>query len=177
MPYSPPKYSTYTFTLHIEGPENHRVITEKKLGKELIRIFSKPLTTGKLPKLYLILSKGVVHYIGYSHQSISSRLGYGFRADGSKGYHGYKWVNEEEATLLVWCFGDAIADKEELKAAKKFFEGVEAELAFRVREKTGRWPESQNEIHFNNEDREEVLKLARNIYDSIQDQESNSRKK
>ena len=33
---------------------------------------------------------------------------------------------------------------------KEQIENIEAELAFLIRTKTGKWPLNQNEIHFNN---------------------------
>ena len=48
-------------------------------------------------------------------------------------------------------------------------ENIEAELAFIVRNQTGRWPEMQNEIHFNNKYQDKGKKLADMMYKQIID--------
>jgi len=71
---------------------------------------------------------------------IRTRLRYGFKAAGEKGYYGYKWKDKiTEAELLVWCFSGS---------TPKHIEAIEAELVYFIREKTGQWPKYQMEIHF-----------------------------
>jgi hypothetical protein len=47
------------------------------------------LATRKIPKLYVVIAKGRVVYVGITRQIMSSRLRYGFTATGKHGYHGY----------------------------------------------------------------------------------------
>lgn len=102
--------------------------------------FSQPLTNAKF-KIYILKSEDKILYIGTTKSSIKNRLRYGLNANGQNGYHGYKWKTFETVLLYVFCFDNF---------GKVEIESVEAELAFIVRKSTGRWPESQNEIHFNN---------------------------
>ena len=163
------EFSTpYNFKLTLSGPENKRGITLKiKDGKEVK--FSHPLTKKKLPKIYVIKIKGELVYIGYTSQSITSRLNYGFKINGENGYYGYKWRNiSEEIELMVFVSEKALTgDKDEDKKTINFVEAIEAELVFKFREKTGNWPKYQNEIHFNNESRKLVLVLAKKIFTYI----------
>jgi len=102
--------------------------------------FHQRLTT-KVPKVYILKENSDYLYVGTTTQSISSRLRYGLKADGKAGYHGYKWKTKEKVRLFVWRFENLTMHQ---------VENVEAELAFLIREKTGKWPIYQNEIHFNN---------------------------
>lgn len=107
---------------------------------EFVARFSKPVTDNNF-KIYILKSEDKILYIGTTKSSIKNRLRYGLTASGLNGYHGYKWKTFETVLLYVFCFYDS--DKMKI-------ESVEAELAYIVRKETGRWPESQNEIHFNN---------------------------
>ena len=49
-----------------------------------------------------------------------------------------------------------------------FVESVEAELVYLVRNKTGKWPKNQNEIHFNNFEIEKAKQVAEKIYKVIE---------
>lgn len=107
---------------------------------ESIPKFTKPVTDTNF-KIYILKSANDILYIGTTKSSINNRLRYGLSANGLNGYHGYKWKTLETVLLYVFCFDDF--DKTKI-------ESVEAELAYMVRKETGRWPEYQNEIHFNN---------------------------
>ncbi|MDM1402195.1 hypothetical protein HX033_16110 [Myroides odoratimimus] len=128
--------------------------------------FSPQLTKNKVPKIYVIKIKGEVVYIGYTSQSIRTRLNSGLKANGLNGYHGYKWKNEmNEIELLVFVFENVLTGiKEQDKELIMFIEAIEAELVYQFRSQTGNWPKFQNEIHFNNSNREQVLEITRYIY-------------
>ena len=106
--------------------------------------FTKPLSTRGVAKLYTVSIAGSLAYVGISQQPMSSRLRYGFRADGANGYHGYKWKGHEGVVRLsVWTAtvgGDYVSLRE--------LETVEAEVAFLCRLNGGQWPAHQHEIHF-----------------------------
>jgi hypothetical protein len=125
-------------------------------GKLIPKLF-KPLTSSDY-KIYIITIGRKILYVGATKSSIKSRLNFGLRASGKKGYHGYKWKNEKSITIFIWNFSTL---------EKKQIENIEAELAFIIRTKTGKWPELQNEIHFNNSYEEIGKKVAEKIYDEI----------
>ena len=100
--------------------------------------FVYPDISDKLPKLYVVKQGKVIYYVGITSQDIRKRLRYGFSAQGKHGYHGYKWKDLDTAELLVWNFPDRTLD----------VEAIEAELVYFIREKTGKWPKYQMEIHF-----------------------------
>jgi hypothetical protein len=161
----------YRYTLELYGVANARKIA-KKLQNGVEVDFSKPVTNAKTPKIYIGLVEGAVVYIGYTGQSISSRLNYGFKVNGANGYHGYKWKQKDKVELMIWTFeafkeDKMEKDKKDNEKYKLFVEAIEAELVYLVRSKTGQWPECQNEIHFNNENRKDVLKVAEEIYETI----------
>jgi hypothetical protein len=130
--------------------------TDFKSGK-LISKLSKPLT-GLDYKIYVLVENKRILYIGTTKRSLKSRLNSGLKADGKNGYHGYQWKGLKNVRILIWNFTDF---------DKKKIENVEAELAFVVRTQTGRWPELQNEIHFNNKFQEEGKKMANEMYNQI----------
>ena len=123
--------------------------TDFKTGKLTPKLY-KPLT-GLDHKIYVLVEKKIILYIGTTKRSLKSRLNSGLKADGKKGYHGYQWKDLKNVRILIWNFSDL---------NKMKIENVEAELAFVVRTQTGRWPELQNEIHFNNKYQEVGKKLA-----------------
>ncbi|MDM1362499.1 hypothetical protein [Myroides marinus] len=128
--------------------------------------FSPQLTKNKVPKIYVLKIKGEVVYIGYTSQSITTRLNSGLKADGKNGYHGYKWKNvTDKMELLIFVFGNVLTGiKDQDKELIMFIEAIEAELVYQVRSQTGNWPKFQNEIHFNNTDRTKVLEITDYIY-------------
>ncbi|HMS67508.1 MAG TPA: GIY-YIG nuclease family protein [Saprospiraceae bacterium] len=123
--------------------------------------FSNPLTSKEF-KIYIIKNENKILYIGTTKTSIITRLSYGLRANGKNGYHGYKWKTFGKVLLYVFCFNDF--DKSKI-------ESIEAELAFMTRESTGRWPECQNEIHFNNDFIPTGQLIAQHIFRQLHEQE------
>lgn len=164
MNYSGP----YRYQLILSGAEDKRQIVAKlKEGRHTK--FVPPLTKNKRPKIYVIKVDKEVVYIGYTSQSITSRLNYGLKAKGKNGYHGYKWKNaSDEVELLVFVFERELAgDIEKDRGTINFVEAIEAELVFKHRAEKGYWPKYQNEIHFNNEQLKSVLGITECIYNYI----------
>lgn len=123
------------------------------------------LIRSKQPKIYVIKSENEFLYVGYASQSIKTRLGQGFRANGERGYHGYKWKKLKEVELIVFVF-PILADFS-TKESRTYFEAIEAELVYQIRTQTGNWPTYQNEIHFNNGNRVVILEIAEEIFEII----------
>jgi hypothetical protein len=138
---------------------SNRKITmlEVKVNNKFVKAesFQKPITTNKLPKIYIIKNGDKIIYVGIASQSIINRLRYGFAAKGKGGYHGYRWKDlKERLDLLIWCFsGESL----------NYIESIEAEIVFAIRHETGQWPSYQTEIHFHNVTNEEK-ELAQRIY-------------
>ena len=102
--------------------------------------FITPDTKAKIQKLYVLKNSREIYYVGVTSLSMSSRLGIGYRAKGEQGYHGYKWIGKiPRAELLVWCFTES---------NRSSAEAIEGELVYLVRNRTGKWPTYQMEIHF-----------------------------
>jgi predicted GIY-YIG superfamily endonuclease len=117
------------------------------------RGFVYPDVSNKLPKLYIIKRGKEIYYVGITTQDIRKRLRYGLSATGKQGYHGYKWKVQNTVEILIWCFpGDT----------REHVEAIEAELVYFIREKTGKWPKYQMEIHFHGASESE-RKVARSI--------------
>jgi hypothetical protein len=132
-------------------------ITNLPSGEE-IETFPHPLTSEEQYKIYIVKNKEQVLYIGTTQSSIRNRLRSGLSAKGQNGYHGYKWKGLPSVKLFVWCF-------EELNQPQ--IENIEAELAFIVRKETGKWPDCQNEIHFNNCYGQTGKSIAEEIYKQL----------
>ncbi len=116
--------------------------------------FIAPDTNAGIPKLYTVKNGREIFYVGITSQSISSRLRYGFKAAGEKGYYGYKWKDKiKKAELLIWCFPESTIGH---------VEAIEAELVYFIREKAGKWPKYQMEIHFHGASEEE-RQIAKSI--------------
>ena len=126
------------------------------MGAEL-KGFYKKMTINKVPKIYILKSADEYLYVGMTTQSIAIKLKSGLKANGKNGYHGYKWKDKIDISLYVW----SLEKLEKLQA-----ENIEAEIVYLIREKTGFWPLSQNEIHFNN-DYPEGKQIAKEILDFI----------
>lgn len=102
--------------------------------------FITPDTKAGVQKLYVLKSGNEIYYVGVTSLSMSSRLRIGYRAKGEQGYHGYKWIGKiSRSELLVWCFTES--DRSPAEA-------IEGELVYLVRNRTGKWPTYQMEIHF-----------------------------
>lgn len=100
------------------------------------------LAAAKEPKLYVASSQGEPIYVGITRQPVGTRLRYGWRANGRKGYYGYAWRHEfPQVDLDIWCHTNAI-DRD-----CRDVETVEAEIVYLIR-KVGDWPRFQTEIHF-----------------------------
>lgn len=135
--------------MKIETPHKYRLVIKTKNAYEVVldgeerNGFRSP-DTKVCPKLYVITQGSKIHYVGITNRPMSARINYGLKAKGTNGYHGYKWKTAKgNLELFVWSFPKS--------SGKKFIreiETVEAEFAYLVRNKTGNWPISQNEIHF-----------------------------
>lgn len=101
-------------------------------------------SAGRIPKLYVITAQGRPLYVGVTRQPMRTRLRLGFKADGSTGYHGYKWRHSlRRATLEIWYHPRPGSD-----AAFRDLETIEAETVFLLRSQLKHWPQYQTEIHF-----------------------------
>lgn len=130
---------------------------------------------GSCFKIYIVKNKAEFLYVGMAKQKIRARFSGSFRAHTKKkengkaeygGYSGYKWIEQfqvsgTEIELLVFPFINELTEKD-----KKFIEAVEAEIVFLIRSTPPyKWPLSQNEIHFHNNDN--AKKVAQSIFDVI----------
>ena len=101
-------------------------------------------SAGRIPKLYVMSAQGRPFYVGVTTQPMRARLRLGFKADGSTGYHGYKWRHSlRRATLEIWYHPRPGSD-----AAFRDLETIEAETVFLLRSELKQWPQYQTEIHF-----------------------------
>jgi len=117
------------------------VIWYIELEGKKIKTFQKPATSKKLHKLYIIKHLSNIVYIGFTCQSIRTRLQSGLIATGDHGYYGYQWKKLDKIDLCIVYFpGKSQID----------IEALEAELVYLVRKNTGKWPSCQTEIHFHN---------------------------
>ena len=107
-------------------------------GKQL-RAFPQALAKRDSYKLYVYKAGNEIQYVGVTKMSLATRYWYG---SNKKFKYGYQFLHHAQLKLYVWTFPS-------LK--QRQVENIEAELAYLIRNKTGRWPESQNEIHFNND--------------------------
>ena len=111
-----------------------------EVNGQQITHFVAPDTKSGIQKLYVVRDSKDICYVGITSQPMSSRLRTGFIDDGHYGYHGYKWKDKlKQAELLVWTFPDI---------AKDSIEAIEGELVYLIRNRTGKWPKYQMEIHF-----------------------------
>ena len=106
-------------------------------------------------KLYVLKNSKEIYYVGATSLSMSSRLRIGYRAKGEQGYHGYKWIGKiSRAELLVWCF---------TKSDRSNAEAIEGELVYLVRNRTGKWPTYQMEIHFHADASDKEKQIAETL--------------
>ncbi len=132
---------------------------QKLPNQEAIKTFTKPATTNKLPKIYLVKHNNDIVYVGITTQSITNRLRGGFIATGKHGYHGYKWKNLNEVDIAIFFFENSIEK----------IEAIEAEIVYLIRSETGFWPKYQTEIHFHNAtikekgNAREIYKIAKKL--------------
>jgi len=119
------------------------------------------LANKKGPKIYILKINKEIAYIGITRQPLSNRFRYGLSATGENGYHGYAWKElansgeSEPIDLFIYRFDD-----------EKRTEAIEAEIVYLVRNKTGKWPKYQTEIHFHQANAEEI-NTAKQIYKQI----------
>lgn len=132
------KLTKYKFDLTLSKCAIVKIINSN--SKIIVDKLEYPLTSDHY-KIYIITKDNQVLYIGTTKDSIRNRIRSGLKSNGSHGYHGYKWKHLKSVTLSVWDFEDYNQEQ---------IENIEAELAFIVRSKTKKWPDCQNEIHFNN---------------------------
>lgn len=133
--------------------KNEKIVSvENNLGE----LNFKTPVTGRNPKLYFILLKKELVYIGITRQPIRNRLRIGVNPDKKTGYHGYKWLkNDANYKILIQIVDENVN-----------LEGVEAEIIYEFRKNHGRWPKYQNEIHFHNINGE-MKKLALRTYNEV----------
>lgn len=123
------------YGLQLRAQSNYEVLLESSTQSG----FSGPATL-ICPKLYVVMRKRDIHYVGVTNRPMAARINLGLKAKGKGGYHGYKWKGiRDPLKLLVWSFTNQNVRE---------LETVEAEFAFLVRRTTGDWPLSQTEIHF-----------------------------
>jgi hypothetical protein len=145
-----PAFSTLaTQSMKLNEPQDYKLNLNPGGAYELstasgVVSFSSPASTRGVAKLYTLSHGGKLIYVGIAQQPMSSRLNYGFKADGKGGYHGYKWKHlSHQLSLSIWTAsvgGDYVPLRE--------METIEAEVAFLCRKLSGQWPEFQHEIHF-----------------------------
>ena len=116
-------------------------------------VFVYPDISDELQKLYIVKQGENVIYVGTTKQDIRKRLRGGLTAKGQHGYYGYKWKELDTVELLLWCFPGSNKDH---------VEAIEAELVYFIREKTGKWPKYQMEIHFHGASESE-MHIAKSI--------------
>lgn len=130
----------------------HRFLVKSKRSYQVVSPtgkthFESPATLNGVVKIYLLGKEDKLHYVGITRQSMARRLNYGMKANGKNGYHGYAWKNElGKYDLDVWQFSLKKTDD-----SADLAEAVEAEIAFRYRNQSGKWPLYQTEIHFSNQ--------------------------
>lgn len=158
----------YCYTLQLTGEKDKRVIATK-LCNGIEAKYTLSVTKLSTPKIYILKEGDVVVYVGYTSQSIATRFWQGIRASGFNGYYGYKWKQVNELQLLVFVFDQKLeGNKHDYdKTHVALAEAVEAELVYIVRNKTGKWPAYQNEIHFNNSQSDLARTIASEIYQKI----------
>jgi hypothetical protein len=132
--------------MHLIGPEVYQLTvspTDFHVTQESGASGFRALAAAKGHKLYCVSLASALVYIGITRQRMSSRLRYGWTANGRSGYHGYAWRHKRATGhLQVWglrsgCSGDP----------DRLLETIEAEVVYLIR-RSGQWPRFQTEIHF-----------------------------
>lgn len=156
-----------TYHLNLKANPDGTISIAQILHHQRAVKFSKPLTLKNTPKIYIIqnLVSHEVVYVGYTKQSVSNRLRFGLNPIHQTNYHGYSWMNENTVLITIWVFQSFSGNENEDKQLARTIQNLEAELAFYIRQQTGKWPSAQREIHFGNENQEEVLKWVMPIMD------------
>lgn len=125
----------------------NRDIASIEFNGQKVKSFMQPDNHSELPKLYIVKSKSEAIYIGQTTQNMRTRLRYGLKAHGKTGYYGYMWKDLDEVDILIWCFPSK---------SDKYVEAIEGELVYLFRNRTGKWPKYQMEIHFHNATEDEI---------------------
>lgn len=123
-------------------------------------------------KLYIISNGAEILYVGEANTSIKVRfqrgsVAYNYYTKNEVargGYKGYKWLNKIDNPKRELNFLAVIFD-ESLDKNRTFVEAVEGELVYLIRQKTGKWPLFQNEIHFSNCDG--ALEVALEVLEKV----------
>ena len=126
-----------------------------EVNGQQITHFVAPDTKSGIQKLYVVKDSRDICYVGITSQPMSSRLRIGFIDEGHYGYHGYKWKDKiKQAELLVWTFSHRTKDS---------VEAIEGELVYLIRNRTGRWPKYQMEIHFHPDASDKEKQIAETL--------------
>lgn len=144
--------------MKLEGPDRFSITIHRNFeggSFEIGNAEGLPRFTGLAtkpgPKLYVVSVAEVPIYVGITRQRMSTRLRFGWTADGKRGYHGYRWRHDfDHAHLDLWYQAEIRKGEEEGKTAAASLldiETVEAEVAYLIRQ-MGNWPAYQTEIHF-----------------------------
>lgn len=96
-------YGPYCYTLYLTGAGQDRAIRRKVCGGVECD-FKSPVTSSKQPKIYILMIRRTILYVGYTSQSIGSRFYAGLKADGENGYHGYQLRKHDVLKLIIFCF-------------------------------------------------------------------------
>lgn len=113
-------------------------------------------------KLYVVLNlnRTEVYYVGEANTSIRERFNRGFvsyryhqrEKIARGGYQGYKWIDLfsscEKLSVYVLCFPEESIQGDKELERRKYIQAIEGEFVYHVRNRTGKWPLYQNEIHF-----------------------------
>ena len=146
--------------MRISKPNSYKVKIENcrcqciEANGQLAKAFVPPDTADDCPKLYVVKQGEEVIYVGITKQDIRKRLRYGMTAGGEHGYSGYKWKHLSEAELLIWTFARVKIEN---------VEAIEGEVVYFIRNRTGKWPTYQMEIHFHPGASEGERQIARSI--------------
>ena len=115
----------------------------------------------KVPKIYILKNKKEIIYVGITKMPLSNRFRFGLMASGKNGYHGYAWKQLSAKGEL-----DSIKLYVYLFESEERTEAIEAEIAYLIRHKAGRWPVYQTEIHFHQANIKEI-NMAEKIFIDI----------
>lgn len=110
--------------------------------------FQRPATTPGMGKVYIFACAQTQwpFYVGQTRGSVASRFRGAFKCTPEKrtnGFAGYRFKRELTSAFLHVFLGDASAPWTSQDA-----ECIEAEVVFRIRHESGKWPAFQSEIHF-----------------------------
>ncbi len=150
------KHECYKYEIKLVSAKINSIV-DIFSGAELYD-FAVPVSQ-KGSKIYILKKSNEFLYVGATIQRMLLKLKQGLAAKGLKGYHGYKWKDYDSIDLAVYCFADLQGTQ---------LESIEAELVYKIRQETGKWPLCQNEILFYN-DFLKAHQIACEIYQEISD--------